>query len=120
MTDRIDAIRIDMLDAGANAAASLRLWNLSERMGSAADRIAGRFSDERGTFLGFGPLQLVGIVAAAVLVAVIAFPYMGTTCGTVVENGTRMAAACMSEDDMRDTMDRIHSERSIRTWEDGR
>jgi hypothetical protein len=77
-------------------------------------------TDGPGTFLGFGPLQLVGIVALVILAVVSAFPYMGTTCGTVVENGTRMAAACMSEDDMRDTMDRIHAERSGRTWEDGR
>jgi hypothetical protein len=73
-----------------------------------------------GTFLGFGPLQLVALVAATLIAVVLAFPFMSTSCGTVVENGTRMAAACMSEDEMRDTMDRIASERSGRTWEDGR
>jgi hypothetical protein len=77
-------------------------------------------TDDRRTFLGFGPLQLVTLVAATLIAVVLAFPFMSTSCGTVVENGTRMAAACMSEDEMRDTMDRIHAERSGRTWEDGR
>lgn len=77
-------------------------------------------TDGTGTFLGFGPLQLVGIVALVMAAIVAAFPYMGTTCGTVVENGTRMAAACMSEDEMRTIMDRIESERGGRGWEGSR
>ena len=120
MTNRTDTLRIDAWDAAARVASRVHAFRTADRMERRADAIAGRFSDDRRTFLGFGPLQLVALVAGTVLVAVIAFPFMGTTCGTVVENGTRMAAACMSEQDMRDTMDRIASERSGRTWEDGR
>ena len=42
------------------------------------------------------------------------------TCGTVVENGTRMAASCSSEDELVGRMSAIHAERSGRTWEDVR
>lgn len=77
-------------------------------------------TDVRGTFLGFRMSELVAIVALVIVATIVAFPFMSTSCGTVVENGTRMAAACMSDDELRETMDRIHAERSGRMWEDGR
>lgn len=120
MRDRMDALRIDALDAAARAAATVHAWDISDRLGRAADRVAGDMRDDRGTFLGFRTRTLVAIVVGSVAISVAAMPYMGTTCGTVVENGTRMAAACMSEHELRETMDRIHAERSGRTWEDGR
>lgn len=87
MRNRIEAMLIDTLDAGSNAAASLRLWKMSERFGRAADRIAGRFpSGRRFTFLGFRVRELVALVALVVTVAIGALPYMGTSCD-VVEHG---------------------------------
>jgi hypothetical protein len=75
---------------------------------------------DRGTFLGFRVRTLFALVFVTVAITVAAMPYMGTTCGTTVENGVRMAAACISEEELRETMDRIHAERSGRAWEDVR
>ena len=120
MRDRIDAIRINTLDAAANAAATLHAWNISDRLGRAADRVAGDMRDDRGTFLGFRVRTLIALVFATVAISVAAMPHMPVPCGTVVENGTRMAASCTSDDELVGRMNAIHAERSGRTWEDGR
>jgi hypothetical protein len=120
MRDRIDAARIDALDAAARGAATLHAWNISDRLGRAADRVAGDMRDDRGTFLGFRVRTLVAMVVATVAISVAAIPYMPVPCGTVVENGTRMAASCSSEDELVGRMSAIHAERSGRTWEGSR